>query len=198
MQDLSDEELVARFRAETVSKRAETWINELFRRYHTRVATWCLRFTGDRESAADLAQDVFLRAYRNLASFRGDAKFSTWLFSVARNHCINEMKARSTRPEATGDAFALDLEPARDESIQITLENAQTLRSMRELMETTLDDVEKKVLTLHYAEEFTLDAITRLLGLTNASGAKAYVVSARRKLSTAVERWRRGAIRGTD
>ena len=198
MQDLSDEELVARFRAETESKRAETWINELFRRYHSRVATWCLRFTGDRESAADLAQDVFLRAYRNITSFRGDAKFSTWLFSVARNHCINEMKARSTRPEVVADAFTLDIEPARDENIHTTLENAQTLQSMRELVETTLDDTEKKVLTLHYAEEFTLDAITRLLGLTNASGAKAYVVSARRKLSTAVERWRRGAVRGTD
>src|SRR5690349_21548062 len=97
VQELSDEELVARFRAEAGTPGADAWINELFQRFHTRVATWCLRFTGDRESAADFAQDVFLKAYRNLDSFRGDAKFSTWLFTIARNHCINEWRARSVR-----------------------------------------------------------------------------------------------------
>lgn len=68
MQQLSDEELVARYRAE-----GGPWIDELFGRYHRRVAMWCYRFTGDRDSAADLAQDVFLRAYRSLEGFRGNS-----------------------------------------------------------------------------------------------------------------------------
>jgi hypothetical protein len=53
-----------------------------------------------------------------------------------------------------------------------------------------LTDIESQVFTLHYAEELPLDAITRLLKLENASGAKAYIVSAKRKLARAVERWK--------
>ena len=61
---------------------------------------------------------------------------------------------------------------------------------MKELMKKTLDDTEANVMTLHFGEEMTLGAITRLLSLTNPSGAKAYIVSARRKMSGAVARLR--------
>ena len=56
MEPLSDEELVARYRANAGSREADSLWNELFRRHHGRVALWCLRLTGNRESAADLAQ----------------------------------------------------------------------------------------------------------------------------------------------
>lgn len=197
MHELSDEDLVAKFRTEAGSPGAETWINELFQRYHTRVAAWCLRFTGDRESAADLAQDIFLKAYRYLDSFRGDAKFSTWLFSISRNHCVNEMKSRSIRPEETSDPLVLDLTAGKAESVLQSLENEESLTSMRALIESTLDETEKKVMSLHYSEEITLDSITRLLGLTNASGAKAYVVSAKRKLAASLQRWKAREGKGT-
>jgi RNA polymerase sigma factor (sigma-70 family) len=197
VQELSDENLVAKFRTEAGSPGAEIWINELFQRYHARVAAWCLRFTGDRQSAADLAQDIFLKAYRNLDSFRGDAKFSTWLFSISRNHCVNEIKSRSSRPEDTSDPVVLDLTAGKAESVLQSLENEESLASMRNLIEETLDETEKKVMSLHYAEEITLDAITRLLGLTNASGAKAYVVSAKRKLAASLQRWKAREERGT-
>ena len=61
----------------------------------------------------------------------------------------------------------------------------ESRRSYRELLFTTLDRTERTVFTLHYGKEMPLDAITRLLGLENASGAKAYIVSARRKLARA-------------
>ncbi len=188
MLQLSDEELVAKYREHAGSPSADNWINELFRRYQSKVATWCYRFTGDRESATDLAQDIFLRAYRNLHSFRGDSRFSTWLFTIARNHCMNEMKARSVRPVTANDDLALDLEPAREESVLAALENEEARNSMRSLIEETLDETEKQVMTLHYGEEITLDVISRLLGLTNTTGAKAFIVSARRKLVAAAQR----------
>ena len=63
---------------------------------------------------------------------------------------------------------------------------------------STLTETESQVLNLHYAEELPLDTVTRLLKLRNASGAKAFVVSARRKLQRAVEqRGLRGAVIGT-
>jgi RNA polymerase sigma-70 factor (ECF subfamily) len=190
MQKFSDEELVASFRSDGGPPAGNHWIDELFGRYHSRVALWCYRFTGNRELAADLAQDVFLRAYRNIDSFRGDSKFSTWLYTIARNHCVNEMKARSVRPEQTSESLEIDIEDGLKESVLESLQREESLQSMRVLMEQTLDETEKKVMVLHFAEEIGLDAVTRLLELKNPSGARAYVVSAKRKLSAAVQRWK--------
>src|SRR5689334_18354558 len=99
MHDLSDEELISRASLDGLSAaRRREILNELFGRYHTKVALWCYRVTGNREEAADLAQDVLLRAHTHLASWRGNAKFSTWLYMIARNHCFNFVKAKAVRP----------------------------------------------------------------------------------------------------
>jgi RNA polymerase sigma-70 factor, ECF subfamily len=195
MQQLSDEELVAKF-LEGEGAAGSQWLNELFGRYHSRVATWCYRFTGDREAAGDLAQDIFLRAYRNLNAFRGDSKFSTWLYTISKNHCVNEMKARSARLEQSTHAPEFDIEDESQQSALAALEQQESSRWVKDLIEETLDATEKKVMVLHYAEDITLDTLTRLLGLTNPSGARAYVVSAKRKLSAAVERWKAREKRG--
>ncbi len=183
---LSDEELVSRFRSGVGDPRSNQFVNELFRRHRTRVACWCLRMTGDRESAADLAQEIFANAWRRLDSYRGDSKFSTWLYAITRNHCLNQMRARASRPDTGAGELTPDLQDTTEGPLE-RLEREDTLRVMRELMKDALDETERKVLALHYAQEMPLDAITRLLGLTNPSGAKAYIVSARRKLIRAAE-----------
>jgi RNA polymerase sigma-70 factor (ECF subfamily) len=184
--EASDEELIARARAETDAEAQSAALDKLFRRYHSRIALWCLRITGDREKAADLAQEVLLKVYRNLDSFRGDAKFSTWLYSVTRNHCFNQLQSRAVRREHLTDPLEDDF-PAVDR-FDLQMERGQQLRQMRELLHETLDEVELQVMTLHYGEEMPLETVTRLLQLRNATGAKAYIVSARRKLKTAVAR----------
>ncbi len=188
MPDLSDEELIGRYRVHAGGPKADPLINELFQRYHGRVALWCLRFTGDRQSAADMAQDVFMKAFRNLRSFRGESKFSTWLYSVARNHCFSEVKARALRREQELEPlFDQLVDPAANPHQLIESQNYSTV--LRGLVKDALTEVESRVMTLHYGEEVPLDAITSLLNLQNASGAKAYIVSARRKLERVRERW---------
>jgi RNA polymerase sigma-70 factor (ECF subfamily) len=194
MGPLSDEELVARRRAQPGSPEAERCLNELFQRHHARVALWCLRLTGDRESAADLAQEVFLKAFRYLDSFRGDAKFSTWLYSIARNHCYNELKARAAAPEHIGEPVLAEFAD-QSPNAHSQLERANSARMLHELVESSLSPIEARVLKLHYVEELSLDAITRLLNLENTSGAKAYIVSAKRKLARAAEQWKAGGSR---
>ena len=61
---------------------------------------------------------------------------------------------------------------------------------VRELLNHALDETEKAVFTLHYAEELPLATITRMLGLENQSGAKAYIVSAKRKLARLAQQWK--------
>jgi RNA polymerase sigma-70 factor, ECF subfamily len=196
MQDLTDEELVANFRSHGGPPAGNRWIDELFGRYHSKVAVWCYRFTGERDLAGDLAQDVFLRVYRNIDSFRGNAKFSTWLYTIARNHCINEMKARSVRPEQTSESIELDIEDGVRENILASLERQQSLQSMRALVNETLDETEKRVMVLHFGDEIGLETVTRILQLQNPSGARAYIMSAKRKMSAALQRWKAKEQRG--
>ena len=191
MESPSDEELVAHSRlAGLPPARQRELLNELFSRYHTRVALWCFRVTGDRSSAADLAQDVLLKAHRNLDSWRAQSKFSTWLYSITRNHCINELAAKSVRPEGTADSLDFELSDPAFVRPDKQMERADEVRQMKSLMQQSLDETEAHVMTLHFGEDMTLDAITRLLSLSNPSGAKAYLVSARRKLKAAVARLR--------
>ena len=66
----------------------------LVRRYQLRVVRLCVRMLGDRHAAEDAAQDVFLVAWRSMGRFRGDAKFSTWLYRIATNRCVRELRRR--------------------------------------------------------------------------------------------------------
>jgi len=59
----------------------------IVRAHQDRVFAFCARMLSDREEALDMAQDVFLSAYRNLGSFRGEAALSTWLLRIAANRC---------------------------------------------------------------------------------------------------------------
>jgi RNA polymerase sigma-70 factor, ECF subfamily len=190
LDNLTDEELASRYREAGNSPNGEQYIDELFRRNYVRVGRWCMRFTPDRETAADLAQEVFTKVYQNLASFQGQSKFSTWLFSVARNHCLNVVQAnarQATELKADVEEDFLSNLPHQGETPYTMLERASAGKIVSEMLDKSLDDTEKIVFTLHYGDEVPLDTISRLLNLQNASGAKAYIVSAKRKLARVVQ-----------
>lgn len=145
--------------------------------------------TGDVESAADLAQDVFIKAFQGLDGFRGGSKFTTWLYSIARNRCMDELRSRAARPEQAADGVMEEVADARIEEVTAALERRDSEALLRRLLRASLEEIEVKVMTLHYFHEMPLEAIGRLLRLSNPSGAKAYIVSAKRKLGRALERW---------
>jgi RNA polymerase sigma-70 factor, ECF subfamily len=189
MDPFSDEELIAQWRLAPGSERSRSLVEELFRRHHGRVVAWCYRLTGERDGAVDLAQDVFVKAYASLDTFRADSKFTTWLYVIVRNKWRDELRARGARPREAPEEQMGDAEPMEESAAIASLQARDARAVVRQLMDRSLDDTEKRVMTLHYGHEMRLDAITAALGLTNASGAKAYIVSAKRKLSAAVKRW---------
>jgi RNA polymerase sigma-70 factor, ECF subfamily len=189
MESLSDEELIARYRLAPGAERSRDYLEALFRRHQTRVAAWCYRFTGDRTLAADLAQDIFAKAYASLGSFRSDSKFTTWLYVIARNRWRDELRSRQSRPREAPEEAMEFAEPTSANAALAALDAHDARLVVHTLMEQSLDELEKQVMTLHYGHEMRLDAITAQLGLTNASGAKAYIVSARRKLNAAIKKW---------
>lgn len=190
MQQFSDEELIARSRAGGPASPSDSYVEELFRRHQRKVALWCLRYSTDREEALDLAQEVLAQTFRRLDSFQGNSKFTTWLYTVCRNHCLNHVKSRATQPDTTGDEALTFLAAPDGGPMEEQLARRQKLSLARGWIRDSLEETERRVFVMHFVDEMPLDTITRALGLSNASGAKAYVVSARRKLTEAARRWR--------
>lgn len=88
----TDEQLIERVREGDQDAFAE-----LVRRHHPKVLALCVSMLHDRAASDDAAQEVFLKAYAHLDDFRGDARFSTWLYRVATNKCLDARRAESRR-----------------------------------------------------------------------------------------------------
>lgn len=78
---------------------------KLVTRYQNKIVGFSARMLNDQDEAEDVAQEVFIKAYRSLESFRGDASFSTWIYRIATNLCIDRLRAKKRRPQ---QAYSLD------------------------------------------------------------------------------------------
>jgi len=81
----------------------------LFDRHQASVVRFCARLVGDPAVAEELAQDIFVKVYRGAGRYRPQARFTTWLFRVATNHCLNELRRPARRSEQS-------VEPAEEDS----------------------------------------------------------------------------------
>lgn len=187
MADLADEDLVRLAGASAGAERREA-LGTLYARHHRRVASWCSRICGDSQLAADLAQDVFVRVHERVDTFRGEARFTTWLYTVTRTVVLNRLRAEMVRETSSLDADRPEPE-AGAASAEDALASRQILERFRAALDKDLEPLEARILVLHYARGMTLPAITEMLGLDNKSGAKAYIVSGRRKLERRFGRW---------
>jgi RNA polymerase sigma-70 factor, ECF subfamily len=184
---LSDDELMWVLRSLPDAQRSRLF-GEVFRRYQARVTSWCYRLTRNQSCAVDLAQEIFFKAYRHMHGFRGDSRLSTWLYAITRNHCLSFIQKMAADPVQTGESVPPGLRDLSAPEPDCDIERAQLSRRISQMLNSTLDPLEARVMTLHYGYEVPLATITRKLGLSNPSGAKAYIVNARRKLSAVIRR----------
>jgi RNA polymerase sigma-70 factor (ECF subfamily) len=148
----SDAALVARAVA-TDDRQA---FGELVRRHQSSIRTLLRRLcAGDAARADDLAQDAFLRAHRKLASWRGEARFSTWLHRVAWNTFASDARRRPA-PEP-GDPAALDPEPPS------TLARAEARLDLARAF-VVLRDEERAALALAYGQDLSHEEAAAILG----------------------------------
>lgn len=94
----SDEQLVRRTLGGDVSA-----FNDLVSRWEGSLYRFVYRYLGDAEEARDICQEAFLRAYSNLDRFRGQAKFSSWLYQIALNQCRSQFRRKASRPTVSLD-----------------------------------------------------------------------------------------------
>jgi RNA polymerase sigma-70 factor (ECF subfamily) len=181
--DIPDHLLMTLLAAAVDRETLNRLFQEVFDRYHERVGRWCYRVTRNKDRSPDLTQEVFLKAFRSLHTFRGDSLLSTWLYVITRNHCLNTLKKWKTEPDDNVAESPFLLQRMTSDDAHAALERAESYRQVYSYMSSILTPMEVRVMTLHYVHEFTLPVITRRLMLSNRSGAKAYIVSARRKFS---------------
>src|SRR5208283_944469 len=119
----------------------------LVEKYYKKIYNLAYRFVGDREEANDLAQEIFTAAYQNIKRFRGDAKFSTWLFQIASNRGKNRFKYLKRRgllgSRSTGEGD--DDREQLDSSIPDTRGNPEELLAsaqMQKLVQEAIDGLD--------------------------------------------------------
>ena len=134
---------------------------ELVFRHKDMVYGMASRYSNAAE-AEDLAQEVFLRAYRSLASFRGGAKFSTWLFRICRNLCLDWLKGKARRGSTIEleEESIIDQSPTAEDGCVDEDEKARINRAVARLKPAF-----REAVILHYRGELPVPEIARLTGL---------------------------------
>jgi len=180
----TDEELLARI----ARKPAEDACAELFRRYHKRIYFWCFRYTHDEEEAIDLAQEIFIKIFKNISGFSGRSRFSTWVYQVARNHCLGELAKKRTQWRRRMLAVEGGVEATlADRDIFEWLDRSEDLRRILEAARDAMSGDELEAFILHYWEGLTVNEVTAMLGCENSTGARTLIQNARRKFKTLIE-----------
>jgi RNA polymerase sigma-70 factor, ECF subfamily len=144
------------------------------------VYTLAYRIVGNEDDARDVAQEAYLRAFRSLRRFRGDSRFSTWMFRITAN-CANDHlsnRSKSRHDELSEDDTVLDERPESDPE---GMAEAMILRNRLTAALASLPPVLRVVIVLRDVYDLPHDAIATELGITE-SAAKIRLHRARRKL----------------
>ena len=160
--------------------------------YQKQVYNLALRTVGDAEDAADMTQEAFLRAYRSLGSFRGDSKFSVWLYRLTTNICIDFLRSRGRRPTVSltvenddEEAQELDVADERFDPVE-TFQRAELRRAVQRGLQTLPEDY-RTILILRELNGLSYAEIGQTLRLEEGT-VKSRLFRARKKLCDFLQR----------
>ncbi len=177
--DIDESSLIARCRAGDRSA-----FDLLIRRYQDLVYRVALRILQNPSEAEDIAQEVFIRMYRGIESFRGDALISTWLYRITTNLCLNALRSARVASFLSFDGVEDLYVASADQRPDLLLENDE-LRSLIDHAIAKLPPKQKSVFVLRYTEELSYEEIRDILGGT-VGGLKANYFHAIRKIEREV------------
>ena len=136
----------------------------------TKVYHLALRLLGNEADAADAAQDAFVRAYTSLSSFRGDSRFSVWLYRLTNNICIDYLRRQKRQNNVSmetededGESTQLDI-PDETWSPETLAERAEDARAVRAAMAALPDDL-REILTMREIGGLSYEELADTLGL---------------------------------
>ena len=153
--------------------------------YEKNVYNIALRMVGDPDDAADMTQETFIKAYRALSSFRGDSKFSSWLYRIASNVCLDFLRSRSRHPQVSlstvdeDDRATFELPDMRqnpEEQLMKKLGMEAVRRGLEQLPEQ-----QRQILVLRELGGLSYAELAQTLGLEEGT-VKSRIFRARKRL----------------
>ena len=156
--------------------------------YEKNVYNIALRMTGNSEDAADMTQEAFIKAYNSLQSFRGDSKFSVWLYRIVSNVCLDFLRSKNRRPTVSlsvedddGEDAQLDVAD-ESQSPELLLDRKLTRDSVRRGLDSLPPDY-RQILLLREIQGLSYDEIAQALSL-EVGTVKSRIFRARKRLCT--------------
>ena len=160
----------------------------LVKTHQDRVYDFCVRMLTDREEAFDLTQEIFISVHKHLDKFRADAKLTTWIYRIARNHCLNRLKYLKRRGRGRSDEYGESNElsiteslgggPQQpDDAVQGKNDRALVHRAIQEL-----DEDQRSLVVLRDVEGLSYEEIMEITELPEGT-VKSRLHRAREKLA---------------
>jgi RNA polymerase sigma-70 factor (ECF subfamily) len=160
---------------------------QIVQRHKAFVFTLVLRYIKSREDAEEVAQDVFIKAYRALADFKGASKFSTWLYTIVNTTCISFLRKRKLDTHSLDNEKLFESIENRDSGM-----NANQIEQKSKLAMVTgaiklLNPDDAEIITLFYKGEQSLEEIAQVLGI-EANAVKVRLHRARTRLKEKMQK----------
>ena len=179
---LADNEVISR-----VLKGEQNAYAELVNRYQAYVFTLVLRMIKSREDAEEVAQDVFVKAYRSLADFRGESKFSTWLYTIASTTSITFLRKKKLDVHSLDNEKVFEAADSKDSGFRANLVEQKSRVNMVNEAIAMLSPDDAEIITLFYKAEQNLEEISRILRL-ETNTVKVRLHRARTRLKEKMEK----------
>lgn len=179
---LTDTEIINR-----VLKGDRQYFSELVTRYQNYVFTLVLRYMENREDAEEISQDVFVKTYRSLADFRGDSKFSTWLYTIARTTCITFLRKKKLETTSIDNENTLLQLENKESSFKANVVEQKSRTAMVNKAIQLLSPDDAQIITLFYNAEQSLEEIGKILGM-EPNTIKVKLHRARQRLKEKMEK----------
>ncbi|GAO43265.1 RNA polymerase sigma factor [Flavihumibacter petaseus] len=160
---------------------------ELVKKYQGFVFTIVLRYLPVREDAEEVAQDVFVKAYRSLGDFRGDSKFSTWLYTITTTTCITFLRKKKLEVHSLDNEKVLAQAENLDSGMAANLVEQKSRSAMVNKAIAMLSPDDAQVITLFYKGEQSLEEIAQIMG-QEPNNIKVRLFRARQRLKEKMEK----------
>jgi RNA polymerase sigma factor (sigma-70 family) len=179
----SDNEIISR-----VLRGEQNAYAELVNRYQNYVFTLTLRLIKSREDAEEVAQDVFIKAYRSLADFRGESKFSTWLYTITNTTSITFLRKKKLEVHSLDNEKVFEMAESKDSGSRANTIEQKSRVGMVTKAIALLSPADAEIITLFYKVEQSLDEIGKILGL-ETNTVKVRLHRARTRLKEKMENY---------
>ncbi|KAA9035829.1 sigma-70 family RNA polymerase sigma factor [Ginsengibacter hankyongi] len=153
----------------------------LVERYKDMVFTLSLKMLKDRHEAEEAAQDTFYKIYKSLCKFNGDSKFSTWIYKITFNACLDRLKKNKRLQVITSLDESREMEATSVLNVLDSIEEKERRQMIRDCLQL-LPGEESFLLTLYYFEEQSLEEIAKIIGI-NPNNVKIRLYRSRKKLT---------------